>query len=951
MKFLMSNSLTRKHPQGAYWVYLVLAVTLLFLLENAYMLATGRELIWKQDALPLYVNFLLYAKNATLQAYEAFAAGGGLQVPMYTYSMGYGVDVPMTMGSYLQDPLNIIPALLPASWINISYPAMTYVRMVLAAVAFSVYCFGHGRGRAATGIASLVYVTCGFILILGVYRHAKFIDWAILLPLMLYAADLLFKRRGHVLFTVVMFLLFSISIYYSYMSCLILLVYCLVKYFFTPRRRSVGDFLGLVAVFAALGIVAFLLSSPFSMTQITALLSQGRATSGGARIEYLMSLTFYSRIAPHFAGVLAGTDSLVQNSLSLLGLFLFVLCGRHLDKGTRRVWGIGLALALLGLFTPLVGHVMNAMGYSTDRWMLLLGFVCAYLVCLMVPELHKLDDGDWRRVRIAAIVYCLLVAAYVGTLLVRGNWAHQTLWTVSGVLVFLVFLALLRRSARDARATRTLALCIALAFCSTGVTAAFYTTPLGDNWGDMFPKAGTVWKAVHEDSPAVAMQQVEDDGLYRYTLPRVYGGMRNSAIAHEPQMAVDCYTSFYNQGIDDLRQSLGLDDHFANISYVGSGSRMALDTLTDAKYAVYKKGDAWRVTHGFEDTGIVYGKFHIALNANAVPLAFLAPGTMTRSEYDSLTMWQRQEALLQAAVMEDDTAVSAAQAQPAYASKEIPFTVKKQDGLSIEDGVVHVTKADATMTIEFQGLAQSEAYLCFDNLAYRGFKPSEAAERRGETHGLGTAIRDLLWKESTQYGISVKLGKHTDSIKPVTNKHVRYGGKSDWVMSLGYQEKAPTKMKVTFGTEGDYTFDAMTVVCQPVADIAAHAQDLAQAGLQDIELVTNGMKASAVLGDDAPQVAVFTVAYGAGWSVTVDGRPAKALKTDVGFLGVELSGQGTHSIEWTYFSPGLKLAIPMFAIGILGFALVIFLSRRRKSDDIQIPRGKHAASSAKMDMV
>ena len=153
----------RRHPGAWYYTLLSAAVALAFLGTNAFMFAQGRELVWTQDALPLYANFLVWGKQVLSDVLAGAAAGQGLALPQYAYTMGYGADVPVTMGSYLQDPINLVVFALPSEWIGFSYTLMVLVRMLLAAFAFSWYCFSRGQGRKATGVAALAYATCGFV--------------------------------------------------------------------------------------------------------------------------------------------------------------------------------------------------------------------------------------------------------------------------------------------------------------------------------------------------------------------------------------------------------------------------------------------------------------------------------------------------------------------------------------------------------------------------------------------------------------------------------------------------------------------------------------------------------------------------------------------------------------------------------------------------------------------
>jgi Bacterial membrane protein YfhO len=78
---------------------------------------------------------------------------------------------------------------------------------------------------------------------------------------------------------------------------------------------------------------------------------------------------------------------------------------------------------------------------------------------------------------------------------------------------------------------------------------------------------------------------------------------------------------------------------------------------------------------------------------------------------------------------------------------------------------------------------------------------------------------------------------------------------------------------------------------------------------------------------------VLTDQYAPGWSVRVDGRPAKALQTNVVLRGVVVPA-GTHRVEWRYSVPGLRLGAVLSGIGLLlalGWAAVLAGRARRIS--------------------
>jgi hypothetical protein len=79
-------------------------------------------------------------------------------------------------------------------------------------------------------------------------------------------------------------------------------------------------------------------------------------------------------------------------------------------------------------------------------------------------------------------------------------------------------------------------------------------------------------------------------------------------------------------------------------------------------------------------------------------------------------------------------------------------------------------------------------------------------------------------------------------------------------------------------------------------------------------------------------IVVLDDAWYPGWDVTVDGRPARALRADVVLRGVVVPA-GSHTIAWRYHVPGLRLGAALSVIGLLGIAAwggLLVTRRRRK---------------------
>jgi uncharacterized membrane protein YfhO len=96
-----------------------------------------------------------------------------------------------------------------------------------------------------------------------------------------------------------------------------------------------------------------------------------------------------------------------------------------------------------------------------------------------------------------------------------------------------------------------------------------------------------------------------------------------------------------------------------------------------------------------------------------------------------------------------------------------------------------------------------------------------------------------------------------------------------------------------------------------------------------------------VLHDDSGRIDVRVQAQGSGyltvadamtvpgWSVTVDGRPAKLLVGDDAFGTVSVPS-GTHAVAFRYSAPGFHAGLAMSGVGVAGVVVLMLLDQRRR---------------------
>lgn len=895
-----------------YALLLALACTVGYLCVVAYLLATGYGLIFKPDATALYYTYFVWEGQAIRDAVSSILSGSLPAFSSFTLAQGYGADIIQTMASDNTNPLNLVSAFFPPEYSEIGYYLTIWARVVLAGLAFALYCFNRGKGEKETFVGALCYVFCGYMVFWGMTRHPGFMNTGILLPLVFMGADKIFDREKPYWFIFSVGVQFLFSVYFTYMVCMLLLGYCVIKYFFEPRQRSVRDFLGLVARFAAFLAIAFALGAATGTPYVMSLLSMDRV-SDSAGTPLLFNLPYYLLAIPNLLGMYTATRGLYLGILPLMLAAVFVACGRLYDADERRPWLVALVLVCIMSLVPWFGHAINGFGYVSDRWMIGLGFAVAYIVVLTVPVLPRVQPDTWRKIGIG---FGVLVAYSAAVTVYLRDWT-SILFAVPFALLVWGIAHVCRKGMPHLPQWLSVFALLGVACASLVVFA-----PQAGDYAAQFVRMGDAYPTVYARTPARAVDKMKDDSLYRYSVATINSAKSNDPLLHKSN-GISFYSSVYSQPIDDFRDSLGMWGNHKNFLYGGNDSRLAVDALVGAKYFVAEESQAWRVPYSYEATGTHKSGQWVYETENALPLAFTAQETVSREDYDALGLVSRQEALLAGVVLEDAPTT----ADIAGDASTCPVEVKAGEHVTVEDGRIIVTQPESTLELSFKGAPDAETYLCFQGLKYAPMGPVERVEREGGTPTLGNRLRQLLYYQPNRYQIIATMGDRQRTIDVNTTTSTAYVSRNNWAVNFGYAQDAYTHMTLDFTQAGIYTFDSLAVECQPVKPVAVRLSEMQKDGAADIQVGDDLLKATFKASREGAY-AVFTVPYSTGWSARVDGVEAPVLQGDVGFVAVSLDSAGTHQVELAYATPGFHLGLCIMLAGILVLVAYAAVSRR-----------------------
>lgn len=926
----MSTSLGRG-AKLKHYALLAILCTVLFLLMESYLLMAGYGLLWRTDGVAIYYALFVYEGKLLRNIARALMAGTIPSVPLYTFFEGYGADAYVTMSNSLFDPFNLLSAFFPTKYMEYGFYLTMLLRLIGTAWTFSMYCFHKEKDPSSTLVGSLSYATCGFVLMLGLQRHPKFLNFALLIPLLLIEADRLFEGKRDWRLSIIIALAFIWTPVFTWMLCVLMLGYCLIKYAFMPRARSAFDFFTLVGAFIMRIALGFALGAVVAAPVILELMSESRVTESSSVVPLFYTFRYYMSLCSNIIGISMSSRTLYAGIVPFILVLVFIMNGRLFDRDEHRAWSVGLFVVGVMLVIPWFGSMFNGFNYVTDRWMPIASFCFSYIVVLCVPVVQELDE---RRRRILAVVLFLILAVSSCMTTIEMKW--KALYQVLPCLCFVIAVFGIFRFEKK-QMVRALSIMIIV---PAALHLVIYGGPVGTNYAEEFVTFGKAWKTLALDTAADAAKATDMEPGYRYSQAAV-SGVSNGALTDQVY-GIDFCLSMYNQPVDDFRNGLEVANNKNNHRYAGNDGRLAVDLVSGAKYFIAKEQNVFRVPASFEEISHTDNDYYVYETDAALGIAFLYDKAISRETYDALNPAARQEALLQGCVVDEVGNMEAV--KPVSAAQTCPFELSyDEDNMIVEEGSVTTRKGGCTLTITTKSLPESETYLRITDLRLDGKNNQDTAELFGRSFSQSPRkwLQDAMFNDPTAGTIKVKtkLGSRTLTF-PTPEDNV-WSGRDDWCINLGYSKEPIEKIVVTFSNRGIYTFSEMEVVSQPVEPLLEEAKLLQKGHISGLVFGTDSVAATFTTDADNT-LAFFSIPYSRGWRATVDGQPASVIQANVGFMAVQIETTGSHHVELHYRTPGLLIGAAVTVTAAVGWC-ALTVRERRKSKAVTAQRAAHVS--------
>lgn len=846
-------------------------------------LANGKSLIWDTDGMGQQYPMMFYCKEYLLSGIQSFLETGAFSFPQWDFTLGFGMS---PVDALRREPFMLLSLLGNEANMEVLMDLTAVLRLYVCGLAFLWLCrtLGH-REKAAAVMGALVYIFCGFSLFASV-RQPYFVTVLMTYQvLMLVGAERYIQRKKYGIFVLAVFLQLFGGYYTAYINGLVLALYLLVRlgclYGKDIRKivATIGQLIGFYAWGAGMSMMNLL---PGILSLFGSSRSQGEQT-----IDLFYSNTFYRNVLTGLNLEFNGAGYWTYLSLASIGWVACILLFLTKEKGLRP-YKIGFTACMVLISLPITGMLANGFAYISNRWCYCIPLLVSLILVEMVPRLLRLTWREKGWILVVALAYAAVAVTRpeeIGEIKVLGLL----------ILVMTVLIVTVQdQFIPSLRLRRGILLTITV--LTVSISCAVSYLPEFGNYVSQFQERGLAYETLAQPVELALEQAEEDEGFYR--VARAQNSVNQSmALGY---YGTNAYYSVIPSGISDYCADIGLAAQTQTFRIRGLDERTTPNALACVNYYVAKGGQ--QPPYGFaevwsseEDDVTLYE------NQYLLPLGYTYDSYVTLEEYQSLSMIDRQEVMLESGVIGEATdALAHGQIST---QEQIPCEVSKLKDVVETDGVFEAEE-DGTIQFTFQGEPGCESYLVLE-----GFRLENE-------------------NANSQFTLSCKSAVKSQNTT-IRGKGDSYYFQRDGVaFHLGYSEEAQETCTLTFGRGRTVTWDACYVVCIPMEDYPEKIADRTEAVLEQVS--ESGDRITGTLELKESRLLALSVPYAPGWKAYVNGEEAELLQVNVMYCGLLLE-PGSYEITLEYEQPGQKIGT---VIAALSFAAIIPAAvlgiRRRK---------------------
>ena len=392
----------------------------------------------------------------------------------------------------------------------------------------------------------------------------------------------------------------------------------------------------------------------------------------------------------------------------------------------------------------------------------------------------------------------------------------------------------------------------------------------------------------------------------------------------------------------------------ANYCYLGFDDRMMASELAGVSYYTLRfdtPEEQCYVPAGYVRSAQYYN-FAIYEDPLPVGLGTVYPGVMKKSDYLKLAPYEREEAMMSAAVLDDAEAeLVSDEGVISAGADDITVTSFTEDHeMILADGVEWEPDGKGGGRFTVNRDEGADVILKPDNSSY----PAEGAETGLFIQGLdveegpsdivniGISAQNAGGSPEDAKTAAEDLSSWTvhKTVSYKTPESEFYSGWHDYLVNLGSAGGPFDLIAVDFPARGVYSVTALEICVRPAGEtwyetketLAARAVTETDLHRNPVSLMTDRVSFAVSAPGEDPGFLMLTIPWQRGWSARVDGEKTDLFRTNTAFTGMPV-GPGYHEIELEYHTPGMTAGAVMSLFGCAAFICIMIREKKKGRDE------------------
>ncbi len=592
-------------------------------------------------------------------------------LPTWSFQEGMGQNV---VGGFLRDPFMMIGYLAGPSSMPKIYVFIELLKIISTGVVFYLFLKTLKISNFTATIGCLLFAFSGFMIIGSCWY--VFTYEAFTLALALLGFELFLQKNKWIVFVIAIALIGISMPFNLYVVGLILIFYILFRLGQTGQFK-LNSFIQLLLKLAAFGIVGLLISAPFLFESALQLVESPRGSGTSSYFDILSSkpmfaiidkLQFGTFITRLFSSDYIGSGSdfrgwqnFLEAPVSYCGILSIVLMPQiftSVSKTARKWYIIWLMIWLVPSLFPYFRYAFWL--FSGDYYRIF--SFCLSLVFIMYSVFALDIILKTRKINlitlVITVVLCIVLLSYnyfKGTNTQIDSTISIFVKAMLVIYAGLLFL-ITKKADNSALKYALIALvCFELAFLSS------YSV----NRRDAIQTRELSEKIAYNDYSVEAVNYIKtkETGFYRidknyYSSGAIHGSLNDNKIHN--YYGTSSYSSFANNNYINYLREYGViskANEYESRWAPGLINRPILQSLNNVKYIMAKgySNPVWRATH---DSVAKFGDVLVLKSKYSLPFGYTYDQYIRQSDFDKLSLNQKDFVSLQACVLKDEEAAA-----------------------------------------------------------------------------------------------------------------------------------------------------------------------------------------------------------------------------------------------------------------------------------------------------